>query len=371
MTGTPAGRQTFAVIDTAALVHNYALIRTHVAPTTGILAIVKANAYGHGAQLVAPVLDKAGADAFGVATVGEAVELRHAGIDKPILVLGGAWGHDVATLQRFRLAVALLDVAMARDLAAGARGARLHVHLKIDSGMGRLGVLPSELPELLDCVRAAGCFEVDGVFSHFGDADDVGNPHCDGQVAAFEAALAAVGAAGLVPRYVHLANSAATLTRPTTHYNLVRPGIALYGLTPACAGDIGLRPVMSLVTHVLQVRQFEAGVPVSYSQRFVTSRPSRIAVLPIGYADGYGRLLTNRGQVLIRGRRVPVVGTVCMDLTMVDVTDLGDIATGEEAVLWGQQGGARIEADEVGQWQGSIGYEVLNRVGKRVPRLVA
>lgn len=370
MTGTPAGRQTFAVIDTAALAHNYAQIRARVAPTTGILAIVKANAYGHGAPLVAPVLDKAGADAFGVATVGEAVELRNAGIDKPILVLGGAGARDVAALQRFRLAVAILDPAMALDLAAGARGARLKVHLKIDSGMGRLGVLPRDLPELIDVVRRAGCFEVEGIFSHFGDADEVANPHCDAQVEAFGEALGAVVGAGLAPRYVHLANSAATLTRPDTHFNLVRPGIALYGLTPACAGDVGLRPVMSLVTHVLQVREFEAGVPVSYSQRFITSRPSRIAVLPIGYADGYSRLLTNRGQVLVRGQRVPVVGTVCMDLTMVDVTDLGDIGAGEEVVLWGEQSGARIEADEVGQWQGSIGYEVLNRVGKRVPRLV-
>ncbi len=371
MTGTPAGRQTFAVIDTAALAHNFAHIRARVAPEVGILAVVKANAYGHGATLVAPVLDQAGAAAFGVATVGEAVELRNAGIDKPILVLGGAAARDMAALQRFRLSVALLDGAMARDLAEGARGARLRVHLKIDSGMGRLGVLPRDVPALLDVVRQAGCFDVEGVFSHFGDADDVSTPHCDAQVANFHQALQAVVGAGLAPTWVHLANSAAALTRPDTHFNLVRPGIALYGLTPPCAGDVGLRPVMRLVTHVLQVRELDAGVPVSYAQRFTTTRPSRIAVLPIGYADGYSRLLTNRAQVLVRGQRVPVVGTVCMDLTMVDVTDLGDVGPGEEVVLWGEQGGARIDADEVGQWQGSIGYEVLNRVGKRVPRLVA
>lgn len=372
MTGTPPGRQTFAVIDTAALRDNFAAIRNRVAADVGVLAVVKANAYGHGAAIAAPVLEQAGADAFGVATIGEAIEVRNAGVDKPVVVLTGVLPADVAAVVRHRVSVALPYPELVPELAAAARGSRLRVHLKIDTGMGRLGVGVADLPALLDAVAAAGNLDVEGVFSHFGNADDVFTPHCDSQLAAFRAALGIVAARGLRPRWVHLANSAATLARPEAHFSLVRPGIALYGLRPACvsAAAPALRPAMRLLTHVLQVKEMPPGVPVSYNQNFVTRRPSRIAVLPIGYADGYSRALSNRAQVLVRGVRVPVVGNVCMDLTMADVTDVPGVAPGEEVVLWGEQGGAAIGADEVGSWQDSIGYEVLNRVGRRVPRLV-
>lgn len=372
MTGTPPGRQTFAVIDTAALRHNFARIRAKVPADVGVLAVVKANAYGHGAAIVAPVLDKAGADAFGVATIGEAVEVRNAGVDKPVVVLAGVLPADIAATVRHRVAVALPYPELAGELGAAAQGSRLRVHLKIDTGMGRLGVSLDDLPRLLDAVAAAGNLDVEGVFSHFGNAEDVFTPHCDAQLAAFHAALELVARRGFRPRWVHHANSAATLARPEAHFNLVRPGIALYGIRPPCvdASGLDLQPVMRLVTHILQVKDMPPGTPVSYNQNFVTTRPSRIAVLPIGYADGYSRALSNRAEVLVRGVRVPVVGNVCMDLTMIDVTDVPGVAAGEEVVLWGDQAGGSISADEVGAWQGSIGYEVLNRVGKRVPRLV-
>lgn len=372
MTGTPPGRQTFAVIDTEALRHNFARIRERVAAGVAVLAVVKANAYGHGAAIVAPVLEKAGADAFGVATIGEAVELRSAGIGKPIVVLSPVGAADVPALLEHRVAVALPYAEVAAELAAAAKGHRLRVHLKIDSGMGRLGATRDALPALLDAVRAAGNLDVEGVFSHFGNADDVFTPHCEAQVAEFHEALEIAAASGLQPRWVHLANSAATLMRPEVHFDMVRPGIALYGIKPPCVDAIALRPVMRMVTHALQVRELPSGTPVSYNQNFTTRRPSRIAVLPIGYADGYSRALSNRAEVLVRGVRAPVVGNVCMDLTMVDITDVpgAPVAPGEEIVLWGNQAGGFISADEVGAWQGSIGYEVLNRVGKRVPRLV-
>jgi len=367
----PSGRQTFAVIDTTALRHNFAVTRSRVPATVDVLAVVKANAYGHDATIVAPVLESCGAAAFGVATLGEAVELREAGIERPILVLGGGNRRDVATLVEYRLSVAVVDAAMARDLTAASRRGPLRVHLKVETGMGRLGTPPDDLPKVLEILRHSDDVEIEGVFSHFANADDVFTPHCEGQFGAFRHALAVLSAAGVAPRWRHLANSAATLVRPETHFDMVRPGIALYGLVPPCVRDVDLRPVMRVVTHVLQVKELAAGSPVSYAQNFTTQRPSRIAVLPVGYADGYSRALSNRAQVLVRGVRVPVVGNVCMDLTMVDVTDVPGVAPGDEVVLWGTQAGATISADDVGSWQGSIGYEVLNRLGKRVPRLAA
>jgi alanine racemase len=350
--------------------HNYSYIRDRVAPDVSILTVVKANAYGHGATIAGRTFESAGAEWLGVATVGEAVELRSAGVNIPILVLGGAAGRDMSVLQKFRLTVALLDADMARDLAAAAKGTRVRVHLKIDTGMGRIGVLPEDLAPLLQQIRGAGVFEVDGVFSHFGNADDVCNPHCETQLQRFRQALDVVKQAGFDPPWIHLANSAATLARHETHFSMVRPGIALYGIAPPSTPAPELRPVMRLVTHILQVKRLPAEYPVSYAQTFVTRRPSKIAVLPIGYADGYSRRLSNNACVLVRGKRAPVVGRVCMDLTMADVTDIEGVDTGDEVVLWGRQGDAEISLHEVAEWQDTVVYEVINQLGKRVPRLI-
>ena len=374
MTRTPVGRQTFAVIDTTALRHNYACLRAAAGDDVAVMAIVKANAYGHGAAVVAPVLQEAGADWFGVATVGEAVELRSCGIERPILVLTGANAGEVSVLLKQRLAVAVLHEEMASELSAAAAGANLPIHLKIDTGMGRLGVRPEELPSLLTALRSLGNLTVDGVFSHFGNADDVNQDFSDSQIARFEEALQIIAAQGFAPRWVHLANSAATIARPDARYAMIRPGIALYGIAPAGVAhtDSGkqLRPVMRLTTRIVQIKELPAEYPVSYAQTFITRRPSRIAVLPIGYADGYGRSLSNKGHVLVRGKRAPVVGNVCMDLTMIDVTDVEGAALADEVVLWGEQDQARLTVDEIAAWQGTISYEVVNRIGKRVPRLV-
>lgn len=370
----PIGRQTFAVIDAAALRHNFSVLRGAVDSDVEILAVVKANAYGHGASIVAPILEAAGADWFGVATVGEGVELRNAGIRKPILVLTGASGGEASALIKQRLSVALLHAEMARDLSAALAGQRLSVHLKVDTGMGRLGVRPEGIPVLLDEVRRLGNLSVDGLFSHFGNADDVNQEFSNQQISAFGNAAASVAAAGFQPRWLHLANSAAAITRPDVHFSMIRPGLALYGIAPAgVAGEPlarELRPVMRMVTHILQINDLPAETPVSYGQTFVTRRPSRIAVLPIGYADGYSRGLSNRGFVLVKGERAPIVGNVCMDLTMIDVTAIPDVGVGEEVALWGAQGDAVLSIDEVAAWDNTISYEVMNRLGRRVPRLV-
>ncbi len=365
-----SGRRTVALVDAAALRANLAAVRAGVAPNVAVLAAVKADGYGHGASLVAPVLADAGTDLFGVATIEEGIELREAGITQPVLVLAGAVAGDLEAAVANRLSVALLDSHMARSFAAALKDHALPVHVKLDTGMTRLGVTLDGLPELIDTLRRTPQLRVEGVFSHFGDADSVSTSYADLQLRRFEEGVRALRASGFEPRWLHLANSVATLTRQDTHCNLVRPGIVLYGIAPAGADGKALQPVMQLQTRVWQVKSVPAGCPVSYGQTFVTRRPSCVGVLPIGYADGYSRALSNRGQVLIRGQRVPVIGQVCMDVTMIDVTDVPGAAPGDEVVLWGRQGSASLSVCEVAGWQDSIPYEVLTRVGKRVPRVL-
>lgn len=374
MTTPSFGRPTYAAVNAAALRQNFAVLRAAVGAKVAILAVVKAEAYGHGAALVAPILETAGADFLGVATVEEGVELRAAGIRKPILILTGITPGDLSAVHEHRLSAAVLHRQMVRELAAAAQPAPLPIHIKVDTGMGRIGVLPAELPGLLDDIRRAGTFVLEGVFSHFANADSVDRGYSDYQLSTFRQAVAALEAAGQRPRWVHIANSAAVWTRPDTHFSMVRPGIALYGISPvpAAAPSLthGLRPVMRLVTHILQLKAVPSEFPISYGQTFVTRRPSTIATLPIGYADGYSRTLSNRASVLVRGQRAPVVGRVCMDLTMADVTDVASVQLGDEVVLWGSQNGAAISVPEVAAWQETIPYEVLTGVGKRVPRIL-
>lgn len=336
-----------------------------------MLAVVKADGYGHDARLVAPILAAAGANLFGVATVEEGVALRQARITQPIVVLAGAGVDAIDSLIEHDLRVALIDAHMARSVGRALGSRTLAVHIKIDTGMSRLGVAPSGLPEVIEVLSQTPALSVEGVFSHLADADDCDTPFADAQLALFREAVAILDRAPMRPRWVHLSNSVATLTRPDMHFNLVRPGIALYGITPAAArASTKLRPVMSLRTRIWQLKSVPAECAVSYGQTFITRRPTRIAVLPIGYADGYGRALSNRGQVLVRGRRAPIIGRVCMDLTLVDVTDIPAVEPNDEVVLWGADGDASLTVAEVGAWQDSIGYEVLTRLGKRIPRLL-
>jgi alanine racemase len=364
-----SGRPTVACIDASALRSNFAAIRAAVSPQAAMLAVVKADGYGHDARLVAPIFAAAGAALFGVATVDEGIAIRQAGITQPVLVLAGAPVDAVDAVLEHDLQVAMIDAHMARAFARVLGDRRVRVHLKIDTGMSRLGVPPAGLGEVVDVLAQAPTLMVEGVFSHLADADDCHTPFADAQLRLFNEGVTALARAGIRPRWIHLANSVASLTRPDMHFNLVRPGIALYGVTPAAAlATTELRPVMSLRTRIWQLKSVPAECAVSYGQTFMTHRPTRIAVLPIGYADGYGRALSNKGQVLIRGRRAPIIGRVCMDLTLVDVTDIPAVEPNDPVVLWGSDGAASLSVSEVGAWQDSIGYEVLTRLGKRVPR---
>lgn len=365
-------RPTYVEIDLDALRHNFRQVRERAGQDCGTLVVVKADAYGHGAVQVAPVLEKAGADMFGVAIVEEGVELRRAGISRPILVLGGIYPGQEETLLEQDMVPCLYDIEAARrlDAAAAQRGQVCPFHLKIDTGMGRVGYLPDELGEVLDALSRLENLQLEGVVSHLAVADEPDNPFTSEQVERFRQCLVRVRQAGFSPKYVHISNSAALFTRDLPECNLVRPGIVLYGALPSepFRELLDLRPVMSFRSAVAQVKNVPAGSGISYGHRFVAERPSAIAAVPVGYADGFNRLLSCRGEVLIRGRRAPVAGTVCMDWILIDVTDIPGVAVGDEVTLLGRDNGNVVSAEEWAQKVDTIPYEVFCGVSKRVPR---
>jgi alanine racemase len=367
------GRPTVCLIDHEALRWNVRQIRAKVGAKVKILCMVKANGYGHGAAAIAKTLAASEADAFGVATLEEALELRRSGIRKPILILAGAFPEQLDEFIDHDLIPVAHDLASLKVLDAEAqrRQAALKFHLKIDTGMGRLGVLATEAMHWIPELKNLQALKLDGVFSHFSTAESVEGDYTRRQLEIFNGVIAQLRAQGLTPPVVHFANSAATITRPAAYFDMVRPGIMLYGVypSPAMAQQIILKPVLSWQTKILQLKKVPAGTSISYGQTFVTQRESLIATLPIGYADGYSRLLSNRGEVLVNGARAPLVGRVCMDLTMIDVTDIRNVQPGAEIVLLGRQGAAEISADEMAAWTNTISYEILTSIGARVPRI--
>jgi len=368
--GASAVRPTRATIDTQALGHNLREVRRLVG-STAVLGIVKADAYGHGAQLVGRALERHGIDWMGVALVEEGLELRNAGIRTPILVLDGSYGDAYPLLlsQRLTPVVFRLDHLDGLAAAALALGVPAEAHLKVDTGMGRLGVLPRDAAAFAQAARAKGV-ALTGLCTHFANAD-LGDAQITRlQMERFSETLARVRDAGHAPRWIHLANSAASIELAAAHGTLVRPGLMLYGGVPAARLGTGLdlRPALRWTTEIVQLKDVPAGFPVSYGGRFVTSRPSRLATLAVGYADGFRRGLSGQAEVLIRGSRVPVVGVITMDLCVADVTGLAETAVGDEAVLIGRQGDQAIAVEELAQRCGTISYEILCGISRRVPR---
>lgn len=367
------GRPTVAEIDLDALRSNYHALR-QLAPRAEPMAVVKADAYGHGAPAVARALAAEGCRHFGVATLSEAQELRQAGLGERIYLMGGFFPEEAAAVVHFALTPLVFDRALLAPLeraAAAAGVAAFPIHLKLDTGATRLGVLPADLPATIDTLLTCRHLSLEGVCTLLASAGDPGSPVTDAQLTSFRHGVDRMAAAGLQPRIEHVANSAATVLRHDSHLGMIRLGLALYGLPPVpnVAQEVALRPVMTFKTRVLQVKQVPAGTGVSYGHTFITARDSRIGVLPVGYADGYRRGLQNGGEVLVGGRRAPVVGAVCMDLTMVDLTDVPRVAAGDSVVLWGGQGVDAISANDVARLVQTISYELLCGVGRRVPRL--
>lgn len=367
------GRPTVCEIDHDSLRWNFRQIRAATGPRVKILAMIKANAYGHGAVPVGKTLAAEGSDAFGVATVEEAVELRRSGITEPILVLAGTYAEQLDLFLEYKLTPVVHDSQTLVDLDLGTsrRSATLDVHLKVDTGMGRIGFLPSETASWLPDVLNLKALRVTGVFSHFSQAENVESRYTRNQLAVFREMAEQLCDRSAARPVVHLANSAATITQPDAHFDMVRPGLILYGVYPGpeMSARIQLKPALSWKTRILQLKKVPRGTSISYGQTFVTRRESLIATLPVGYADGYPRLLSNSGVALVGGKRAPVAGRVCMDLTMIDVTDIRGVRKGDEAVLLGQQGDERITADDIAAWANTISYEILTSIGSRVPRI--
>ncbi|MGB9920280.1 MAG: alanine racemase [Moorellales bacterium] len=370
-----SGLAVWAEVDLGAVAHNVAEIRRVVGPGVGIMAVVKADAYGHGLEAVARTVVAAGAQWLAVAVPEEAFRIRALGLRLPILVLSHTPAPVLAEAIRQDLRLTLYSPRQVRELVDVARavGRRVKVHVKVDTGMGRLGFSWEEsgVREILAALEPPE-LEPEGVFTHFACADEPDPAFTWEQWHRFRRVLAALEQAGKHFAYRHAANSAATLAFPQTHLDLVRPGLALYGLYPANGAGrerVRLVPAMSLKARPIFLKEVPAGTPLSYGRTYVTTRPSRIAVLPLGYADGYSRLLSNRAEVLVRGRRVPVVGRVCMDHTLIDVTEVPEAAEGDEVVLFGRQGEAFLPVEELAEKTGTISYEVLCRIGSRVPRV--
>jgi alanine racemase len=364
-----------AEIDLEALRFNFSQLRAQTRGDAEILAVVKADAYGHGAAEVAKELESAGAALFGVATTEEGVELRRSVRSLPILILGGSYPGEFKRILDHKLCPVVFDLEAARALSAHAKktGQRISVHLKIDTGMNRLGIPWREWGEALEFIRAAGNLLVEGLMSHFSVAESEDPDHrafTEQQARRFRDCVEAARGVGVRPRYLHMANSAAAV-RGLAGFNLVRPGLMLYGLYPgpALRDRVSLRPALRWKTAVLSVKRVPAGETVSYGRTYRCEKETTIAVLPVGYADGYSRRFSNRGEVLIRGKRAKIAGIVCMDLTMADVGEIPGVQAGEEVVLLGKQGPEEIGAAELAGWAGAIPYEVLCGIGRRVPRV--
>lgn len=369
-------RPTWLEIDLSAIGRNTQLFKQIVGPDVRLLVSLKADAYGHGALRVARTVVRNGAEWLGVATVSEAEPLRRAGIDVPILVFGyiPPWQAREAVRMNLRATLFAPDLAHALSQAATDLNGQIPVHVKVDTGMARLGLRAEDVDGIVrfcDEVRSLPGLIFEGIFTHFATADAADQTYVMRQIDRFERVLAALEAHGLRPPIVHAANSAAALSLPQSRYNMVRPGIAIYGLSPSDEVRLpeGFQPSLAFKTQVAQVKDIPAGEGVSYGATYITTAPTRIAVLPVGYADGFRRAPTNWGEVLVRSARAPLVGRVCMDQCMIDVTHIPGVRQGDEVVLIGRQGEDELTADEVARKLGTIAYEVTSELLARVPRI--
>ncbi len=371
-----------ADIDLDAIAHNIAELRRLTGPAVRFMAVVKANAYGHGAAAVSRTAIDCGAAFLGVARIQEAVNLREAGIDAPILVFGATPADQARHLIDYRISQAVTEPVQADILSAAAKaGETIPVHIKLDTGMGRVGfvtstgdmrnagILPAD--EIIRIARMPG-LKLEGVFTHFAAADSADLGYTRLQTERFLDALAQLRGKGLAFPLCHAANSGAIIAMPESHLDMVRAGIAMYGLPPSTEMDISgvsLKPALSLKARVVQVKSVPAGFHVSYGMTYTTDRPTTIATVPVGYADGFRRTLSNRGQMLVHGQRAPIAGRVCMDLTLLDVGHIDDVRVGDEVVIIGRQGTEAITADDMAADLDTINYEVVSALTARVPRV--
>ncbi len=368
-------RPVWAEIDLDCVTHNIHEFQRILQPNTQLMAVVKADAYGHGALQVARAALEAGASWLAIALPEEGILLRRQGMTAPILLLGNsAPGTEHAAIAH-DICPNIFTIDSARRFAecAKSQGKTLPFHLKLDTGMGRIGVRPEQLAEFLDALSALPQLELQGVFSHLSKADEYDKVYSHKQLERFRDCLRLIHDAGFQPVYRYLSNSAGTMELPETHFEMVRIGISMYGLYPSDEVDksrIELKPVMQWKTRIVHLKSLPPGEAISYGGQFITQRRTQVATLPLGYADGFRRLLwTKNWQVLVKGQRAQIIGRICMDMCMLDVTDIGNVDVGDEIVLLGRQGDEVIHTDEMAAALGTINYEITCLVGKRVPRV--
>ena len=376
-----ATRPTWADISLATLRQNFRTVQKHVGAGVTVCAVVKADAYGHGAVECSRALEAEGARWLGVTSLDEAIPLRDAGIRSDILLMTGFWRGEESEIVRLRLTPTVWEPwhIESLDKAAAALGVARHpVHLKVDTGMGRLGVSVDQLPAVLDALRAARNLGLEGLSTHLASSEIMDAPSVAEQARAFDTARRMVREAGMQPKFVHVANTGAVISRRETWNSMVRPGVALYGYylpfqragREVSGGTLRLpvKPILTWKTRILSLRNFGANQALGYNATYVTKAAAHVAVLPVGYADGYNRQLSNRGRVIVRDHYAPIVGSISMDLTLADVTGIPGIAVGDEVILLGACDGMNVDALEHARLANSSPYEILCNISKRVPR---
>ncbi|MCG2813224.1 MAG: alanine racemase [Thermodesulfovibrionales bacterium] len=378
-------RGPIAEIDLSAIAHNLKTVKK-ITGTSTVIAVVKADGYGHGAVEAAQRLIKEGASYLAVAYTSEAIALRRAGIKAQIIVLFDK--NNIEDYLKYSLIPVVHDVKTAQRFSKGAKARKhnINLHIKVDTGMGRLGFNMEDIEKEMSAICKMNFISVKGLMSHFSDADLYDRSYALMQVERFNKARDILGKKGIKPLLCHIANSAAVMTLPESYFDAVRPGLMLYGHSPIHDTEFKmqnkknrascimhqascLKPAMTVKTKILSIRRFKRGTPVSYGRTFVTARESLIAVLPVGYADGYPRVLSNNADVIIRGKRAPVAGRICMDTTMADVTEIRDVSEGDEVILLGRQKNTAITAFELAERAGTIPYETLTSLGNRSKRV--
>ena len=375
--GNGLNYRSWVEVDLDNFTHNWSKMRRLVGPDVKILSVVKADAYGHGFMDITLELERLGVTAFGVAFLAEGIQLRKSGIDRPILILGGIYPGQEKKCIGFNLSTAVFSLEQARLLnyVAGKLYRKAKIHVKIDTGMGRLGISHEDAPAFFRKLKGMRHIELEGIISHFSSADeldDTGRGYTAHQAELFGQVVTLAREEGFAPDYIHIANSAAAFSMDLPFCNLVRPGIVLYGSLPSLdfAGKMELQPVMRLKSRIAMLKSVAPGTSISYARRFTTETETVIASVPVGYADGYSRAFTNRGEAIVRGMRARVVGTVCMDWIMLDVSHIPGVTVGDDVILLGcDAAGNCIRAEELAEKIGTIPYEIFCGISKRVPRI--
>jgi len=367
------GIVTWAEIDLDAIEYNVKAFKRHVGQAVEVIAVVKANAYGHGAVQVARAALAAGATRLAVHRAIEGVEIRKAGIQAPILVMGYTPPSGADLVVRWKLTPSLMTIEFAQALSvqAEAQGVHIPVHVKVDSGMSRYGLMPPEVPGFMQSLRQLPGIKLEGLFTHFATADWADQTYIRQQLAVFKDVIRELEGSGIHVPLIHAANSAATMALPEAHFNAVRPGVALYGMDPSSEWPpvFEIRPALMLKSLVSRVRELPAGAGVSYGRTFITHKATLTALVPVGYGDGYHRVLSNKGSVLIGGKRAPIIGRICMDQFVVDISHFPGVRQDDEVVLVGRQGEEVIRAEEVAALAGTINYELTTSLLPRVARV--